>query len=374
VNLSAYFQSLGEEVDGAWARSDFHPQALPGLAEAAIRLRDERPEVFELIRWAQTAPLPAQLFTEGRQFGQPPLTVYASPRLMIEVLFWLDGTTSIHQHGFSGAFQVLAGSSIQTRYDFRVECEVNPGFKLGQLEQESIELLETGAVCRIESGTGLIHAVFHLDRPSVTMVVRSILDEYARPQLQYSPPHLAHDPFQKKDLALRRMQALGVLMQTRPSQYLLAVAELLSTLDFESAFWLLEQCHGLLKEGDAFSRFLAQARERHGDKVDYLLPVFREKERQTRLIHKRQKVTQADLRFFLALLLNAHDRASVRAVIERRHPGTDWMELADHWLFDAPPGATPLAKELGGVEADRARVRACLSGGQPVEWLGPLSR
>jgi hypothetical protein len=34
----------------------------------------------------------------------------------IEALFWVDGTTSIHQHSFSGAFQVLAGKSIHSRY------------------------------------------------------------------------------------------------------------------------------------------------------------------------------------------------------------------------------------------------------------------
>jgi hypothetical protein len=44
--------------------------------------------------------------------------VYAGRRFYVEVVFWAEGTTAIHQHSFSGAFQVLVGSSIHTLYGF----------------------------------------------------------------------------------------------------------------------------------------------------------------------------------------------------------------------------------------------------------------
>ncbi|MFN2514442.1 MAG: hypothetical protein ABR568_23900, partial [Pyrinomonadaceae bacterium] len=56
------------------------------------------------------ASLPHQYDVEGR-FGNPPITLFAGPRFHIDVYYWLDGTTSIHQHSFTGAFQVLLGSS-----------------------------------------------------------------------------------------------------------------------------------------------------------------------------------------------------------------------------------------------------------------------
>src|SRR5213075_397838 len=91
----------------------------PQLAERALHeaALHQHVEVLDIVRWTLSADrLPKQNLEAT--FGNPPLTLYTCGGFYIQALFWLDGTTSIHDHAFSGAFTVLAGSSIHSRFEF----------------------------------------------------------------------------------------------------------------------------------------------------------------------------------------------------------------------------------------------------------------
>ena len=98
--------------------------------------------------------------------------MYRGRGFYIDVLFWLDGTTNIHQHGFWGAFQVLAGSSVHCRFGFDLAEEINHRLRIGKLRLLETELLGLGAIRKILGGELFIHSLFHLDRPSVSIVIR----------------------------------------------------------------------------------------------------------------------------------------------------------------------------------------------------------
>src|SRR5262245_16745461 len=159
------FQDLGARVQARWRAAGFDVEAFPDLALAALA---ETPPsrlvtVDEIVDWVRTAAaLPFQPNLHSR-FGEPPLTVFHAERFYIEVLFWLDGTTAIHQHSFSGAFHVLAGSSIHSEYTFTTAEQLNLRLKLGEVQLGSAELLQAGASRRIEPQDRFIHALFHLD-------------------------------------------------------------------------------------------------------------------------------------------------------------------------------------------------------------------
>ena len=112
------FQELGLSIKRRWLEKNLAPEAFPeltreGLEEFGLH---ERLEPADLLRFALlTESLPHQIDLNAT-FGQPPLTLYADDVLSISALFWLDGTTRIHQHSFSGAFTVLSGSSIHSCY------------------------------------------------------------------------------------------------------------------------------------------------------------------------------------------------------------------------------------------------------------------
>jgi hypothetical protein len=88
---------------------------------------------WDVIEWTmQETFLPEQRDLPGH-FGDPPITLYNAPRFHIDVYFWLEGTTAIHQHSFCGAFQVLMGSSIHSRYEFERAEAVNTFTEIGNI-------------------------------------------------------------------------------------------------------------------------------------------------------------------------------------------------------------------------------------------------
>src|SRR5206468_3671410 len=143
----------------------------PDIAAQALLESDltGRVDSWEIIRWVHTTPdLPRQQDPKGK-FGDPPITLFTGARFYIDVYYWLDGTTSIHQHSFSGAFQVLLGSSVHSHYRFKKDREINPYFLIGEVLLQDVSLLTKGKIREIRPGGHFIHSLFHLERPSVTI-------------------------------------------------------------------------------------------------------------------------------------------------------------------------------------------------------------
>src|SRR5437868_5686736 len=170
--MDAFFTELGRTILGRWKRENF---SLANFHEIARSALDERPpagrvDLAALMRDFLLSD--EQPFQTDSDFGEPELVAYGHPRFYVQLLFWMDGTTAIHQHEFSGAFHVMHGSSIHAHYAFERAQPVTPYLRVGNVRMKTIELLESGRTVPIISGPGAIHSLFHLDSPSVTVVVR----------------------------------------------------------------------------------------------------------------------------------------------------------------------------------------------------------
>ena len=116
--MDAFFNELGTQVLARWKRENFSLEKFPEIARVAL---EERPpsEHVDLSVFIQEFLLnDEQPLQTQSGFGQPELVAYDHPRFYIQILVWMDGTTDIHQHEFSGAFHVLSGSSIHAHYAF----------------------------------------------------------------------------------------------------------------------------------------------------------------------------------------------------------------------------------------------------------------
>src|SRR5438876_10243677 len=113
------FENLGELVEQRWKDENFDNSKFAAIALAALEEMPPSEEVdyLQIVQRGMSADrLPPQDLKSD--FGQPPLILYSGDLFYIEALFWLDGHTEIHQHGFSGAFHVLEGSSLHCHYEF----------------------------------------------------------------------------------------------------------------------------------------------------------------------------------------------------------------------------------------------------------------
>jgi hypothetical protein len=373
-------ERLGRSVEDEWRAAGFDEARFPAIAARA--LREHAPAatigVAELVAWLhEVQPLPDQGALD-QQFGEPPPCVYAGRDFYIEALFWVDGTTAVHQHAFSGAFYVLAGSSIHTRWRFEERSRTSSRFLLGEVGFVSTELLGRGALREIHPGDEFIHSLFHLDRPSVTLVVRTDRTPSFDPQYSYVRPHVALDPFHHEP---RRALGLGLLDHwlRHDRDQALALAEAwLADADLTTAYHVLDR-HFLStpNDRDGLARLLACAAARHPEARAFPA-VFEEKRRQAYIVARRQLVRSPELRFFLALLLNLPGRAEVLQLVGERVPGRDPVDVVVDWV--AGLSAIPLAGELGPNpigfdfgEGELAVLRALLRGHDGDALLAALA-
>jgi hypothetical protein len=342
------FQQLGKQVETLWRDRGYNEDDFAAICEQALRGAGlpEKVSAWEIINWALGETyLPEQRDLPAK-FGDPPITLYNSPRFHIDIYFWLEGTTEIHQHGFCGAFQVLLGSSIHSNYDFDVQEKINTFTELGGINLAEVELLQVGDIRQILAGRQFIHALFHLDHPSATIVVRTHGSPLHLPQFSYRKPSLAIDPFFEEPNTVKKLQSIGMLVRTKHPQTDEMIATLLAASDFQTSYFILSNIKRLLSHSqldllfqlnsssDRFENFLEIVKKRHGATADTLPDIFSEQNRLEEMVRRRSFISNPEHRFFLALLLNVPDRKNLLALVEDRFPGSDPVDKILDWSLE----------------------------------------
>ena len=188
------FESLVKRAERAWGRARNKLDAFPDFA---TRLLTEFEYGFSkgqldqgLTRWfLRAAELPEQVSLHNT-FGQPPITLFNNGKFVIDIYLWLTCDTSVHSHGFRGAFRVLHGKSLHETFKVKVSRRIAPGVMQCDPGIPRMTLLEPGDVRTILPGEKLTHRVIHLENPTVTLCVKTI-NEPGIYQWEYYPDGLA---------------------------------------------------------------------------------------------------------------------------------------------------------------------------------------
>jgi hypothetical protein len=329
--MNCYFEKLGRTVLERWREQNFSLAVFPELTRIAIEEAppSENIDIEELIH--EFLSNDDQPFQSESSFGQPELIAFNDTRFYIQILFWLEGTTEIHQHEFSGAFHVMGGSSVHSEFDFVGARSVTPHICTGDLRVKRIELLETGRTVTITSGRDCIHSLFHLDTPSITVVIRTHHDPGTGPQYNYLPPHIAINPLHADSLTARRKQLLDVLETIDDPDYGTHVNEMMGRLDFERGFNMLRHAMPRLKELNEWDEVLATFQNKHGELALGVPDTLAECLRRETISQMRHFIVNPEHRFFLALLINVQNRADIFALVTRRFPGSSPIDTILGW-------------------------------------------
>lgn len=340
------FDELGNSVEGRWKSKNYGEDAFPKIAADALREANlhQKVDPWEIIRWVHTSPsLPEQRDIKGR-FGDPPITLFIGSRFYIDIYYWLDGTTSIHQHAFSGAFQVLLGSSIHSHYNFREERIINEHFSVGEIRLKDVELLKKGDIKKIRPGKNYIHSLFHLDRPSATITIRTESTPSVATQYDYRKPHVASDPFYQNPRMVKQSQTVSLLLAMKHKDADSFIGDLVASSDFQTAYFVLAETFRYLRSNklealfdistskDRFDAILKRARSAHGALTDLVTPVLEEEARQRNIIDRRSSIIGEEHRFLLALLLNVPDKERIITLIRSRFPERDSVKTVLDWV------------------------------------------
>src|SRR6267142_2323997 len=330
-----FFQKLGSLVTRLWKERNYKEDDFPEVASRGLSELppDQHISLWDVAKWALTCErLPAQADLAAK-FGQPPLTVYGGRDFRIEVLFWVQGIPAIHQHSFSGAFHVMHGSSLQSLWEFETTEQIEVSLALGQVSLKKAELLRKGDSRPILAGNQMIHSTFHLDRPSLTVVVRTLGETDKQPQYSYLPPTIAYDPFGIVPSVQRRTQLLRMLLISgKRAEYNEIALHILRTEDAYSVFQFLLSTFELIEDEDARHNLLLAARLKHPKLIEALQPALLQVERRNKIVQIRERISNGDLQFFLALLLNITERPLILGLIEQRYPSRDPITAIEGWV------------------------------------------
>jgi hypothetical protein len=331
--MLSYFQRLGERIERAWLLHNYNEEIFPQLALGELEREPphEQVAVREIIDWTFD-PIEVQQPSRGHLFGEPPVMLFQAPRFYIEALFWLSGTTEIHEHAFSGVFAVLAGSSVHSHWRFVPERTINSRMLCGRLERVATEILCPGGMRVIQSGGRLIHQLFHLEVPSVTIVVRTNVERNRLPQLGYLPPGLALDPDDQDGLLTRRLVFLEGMARGELDGLREHALKMIETGDLEALFRMFSMLTRRRVDRALLDELYDRARQRHGEAVDLLRQAC-EGERRIRVVRAlRSRVSDPEARFLLALLMLMPDRDAVFETIRCQYPDAEPLELIERWL------------------------------------------
>ncbi|MEQ2008558.1 MAG: hypothetical protein ABMA26_17400 [Limisphaerales bacterium] len=259
-----YFQTIGRKMA---AQLGEHPDPDAVFANIATEVLREvsapQIDVLAMADWAaQQRPLPKQVnFNSG--FGQPPLVVFEAPGFYIEVLFWFPSRTSIHGHGFTGAFRVLDGYSLQVEYRFQEESAPEAGIRLGKVVARGIEMIAPGKICPILGRDDFIHSVAHMGNPSLTLVARTHGNKELQ-QFTFLRSGFAHISHQHKQSIARQVDVLEAVFKARPEAFMGRVTDFLAGSDSVTCFKVLSQLQARLTLPVFSRQVLPTIRERFG--------------------------------------------------------------------------------------------------------------
>lgn len=182
----------------------------------------------ELARWlSKSGKLPEQVSLHNT-FGQPPITLFNDERLVVDLYLWVAADTSLHSHGFRGAFRVLHGTSFQETFSVRVRRRIAPGVMLADPGTPEVAILKAGDVRAILPGKQLTHRVIHLESPTVTLCVKTVNE--ALPQWEYYPDGLAVERRELPPDVVKKLYYYEYLLRQDPARAERFLADVVGSL------------------------------------------------------------------------------------------------------------------------------------------------
>ena len=351
--VQSFFQHLGDtigaELEGGRAalHANLERVAARQLAAFNPSAHITPDDLIDYVLGADTLCEQADL--DGK-FAEPPLSVYHGGDFDISALTWLDGTTSIHQHNFCGAFHVLAGSSIHSRYRF--DAWQPPAHRQravgGRLHLLDLEVLHAGDTRIIARGSDMIHSLFHMTRPSVTIVIRTITDDSASEvQYDYRWPGLAFDPFQRHGPAVRKLQYLRMLRVLDEDSAHVHLRRVLQDADLHLAYLLISEQTRISAVPEQARSLAAMCTALSDDERKLLFQAAHNDLLSHAVVHLRRKLHDPGHRYLLALLLNVFDRQELLRLVQREFGGVDPVDQVMRWVAEMTGNTEHFANVIG---------------------------
>lgn len=315
IEVLEQVQQLGHRVAVEFERCHGDFEKFPAIAYALLSMWDAPAFRTEfLLGWLSAPALPAQ--RPNDVFSDFPLVLFHHHEFRIELLTWQNASTTIHQHAFSGAFRVWQGSSLQRRYHFEESQRFNHCLRFGDVRAEACEYLSVGDTRQIDPAARLTHSVFHIAKPSVTLVIRTHGEAWNSPQFNLVPPYLAYVPEQLKRELIPLEKWYRLMYRQDADQCLAHLLQALDTLPLATIAIMGTEWHEHFRLRGEQELFLEAVAKRHETLARHLPQASRYWCRQQQALKLRQNIDDEQLLYFIAVLMHSDTRSEVRSIAD----------------------------------------------------------
>jgi len=331
--MNERIEKLAEAVESRYQatgrrRSRFPEVASKCLEEAGLH---DRLRLADVLAWVARADIGRQ-FDLADAFGDPPLTLWHNKEFRIEVYLWLETQTTIHDHRFSGAFQVLQGRTLHSSFAWDVAETVAERLTVGEVTRTHTELLQQGGVRPIYGGPKMIHQALHLSTPTITLIVRTHLEYELLYQWRYWRPSLATvttdpDHLLAKRLAVLRFLATAGEGKERVADYM---ADLLKSDDPYHLFHAIKEHWTLFHDTERRDEHLEAISRTHGAWANQLKAVFEDSEIKGNV--RWDSIEDESQRFMAGMLTTCPDPAVIERLVGEFAPGRSPDEATADWM------------------------------------------
>lgn len=328
-----YFEKLGAHLDKAWSGIDRDEEGFSDIAVTALKSFPplEHLEIEGLVDGLLDIEqaIPRQFAPLGA-FGQPGVTVFYGRGFVIDIYFWTESLSAIHDHPFCGAFTLLKGFSVHARYQWQEQQRYGPGVRLGSLDLKTLEIVNCGDVGAFGRGRHhLIHALLHVPIPSISMVVRTMrADGY----LKYFPPGVALSMDPPDDLIERQLMLLEALRKSADPDFEKRFSKFLLNANFETVFRSLSRMWFGFSDAHK-DHYLEIARQQHGNGVDSIRAALNKAQQKYGAEVLRAQLIDSDDRLITTALMLADDRKALLKLLSMRH--ADPIERMHRFVMDS---------------------------------------
>jgi hypothetical protein len=321
-----YFNGVAQSIYDNWDRTaDDH---LAGAATYALEkcLTAGRPDAAECLLWAVTTDtLPIQGW--DFDFGQPAITVVRTEDFRIDLLYWLENAAATHDHMTCGAFAAFYGPRLHGVYDFEESVRHDENVSSGTLSRRTLEFMDESQVRPISPE--LIHDVYWLSKPTVTLVIRC--NDHPGPQRtprEYWEPGLSFVNRTQLETSLvgRRVEGLDLLSLADEQLYSNALTGILA--GGEPSLLCQAFLHAAVKNPQLLDARLASAPG--GPLLDRLKegrrPILR------RSVFAGTYPDHEDAQLVAGLLWAQADRTEAQSVLAAARPSRDRADVVSNGL------------------------------------------
>lgn len=221
MSTIAEFSGLADDIQAAFNHAGRDHDLLGAISNEHLGrfMRETQFDAKAFLAWSISADnLPFQGW--NFDFGEPAITVARNDILRIDILFWMQKAAPVHDHVTCGSFGAFMGDRLHTRYSFQSDSPDDADISVGTLDVHDFHYMREGEASEIQPD--LIHDIYWLDTPSVTLVVRC--NEHPgvtrRPADYLWPGIRIVDPLRLPDsLVKRRSEALELLARADTGVY-----------------------------------------------------------------------------------------------------------------------------------------------------------